>query len=107
MKLLWNALFSSKFSMLLLVVFIIAIGTATIIEEIYDTATAQLLIYNAVWFELLMLVFVILYIIMMYRKDLFYWQKIPQLIFHFSFVVLILGGGITRYTGFEANMHIL
>ena len=87
--------------------FIIAIGIATFIEELYDTATSKLLIYNSLWFESLILLLVILYIIMMYRKNLFHRGKIPQLLFHFSFVVLIIGGGITRYTGFEANMHIL
>jgi len=107
MKQLWNVLFSSKFAMLLLVIFIITIGGATLIEEAFDTATAKLLIYNALWFELLMLVLVILYITMMFRKKLWYREKIPQLIFHFSFAVLFIGGGITRYFGFEANMHIL
>ena len=93
--------------MIVLVVFIITIGAATIIEEAYDTATAKLLVYNAVWFELLMLVLVILYTVMMFRKHLFHRDKIPQLIFHFSFALLFIGGGITRYFGFEANMHIL
>jgi cytochrome c-type biogenesis protein CcsB len=103
----WNTLFSSKIAMLFLILFIIIIGSATFIENSYDTATAQQLIYNAGWFELLMLVLVILYIIMMFRKGLLHKEKIPQLVFHFSFVVLFFGGGITRYFGFEANMHIL
>jgi cytochrome c-type biogenesis protein CcsB len=107
MKQLWNTLFSSKIAMLLLTVFIFIIGSATFIENIYDTATAQQFIYKAIWFELLMLVLVILYILMMFRKNLWHREKIPQLVFHFSFVVLFIGGGITRYFGFEANMHIL
>jgi hypothetical protein len=107
MKYLWNILISSKFSMLLLAVFIIIIGSATFIENTYDTVTAQQFIYKAVWFELLMLALVVLYSAMMFRKELFHKEKIPQLVFHFSFVVLFIGGGITRYFGFEANMHIL
>ncbi|WP_242157551.1 cytochrome c biogenesis protein [Aestuariivivens sediminis] len=107
MKLLWNSLISSKASMLILAVFIFIIASATLIEEAYDTATTKRLIYNAFWFELLMFVLVVQYIAMVIRKNLWYWEKMPQLVFHFSFVVLFIGGGITRYFGFEASMHIL
>ena len=93
--------------MLLLTVFIIIIGSATFIENTYDTATSKLLIYNNKWFEFLILVLVVLFIINTYGKHLFRIEKLPQLIFHFSFIVLIIGGGITRYFGFEANMHII
>lgn len=92
--------------MLLLVVFIIIIGSATFIENTFDTATAKLLIYHAIWFEFLMLGLVVLFMVTTSRKNLFSKEKLPQLIFHFSFIVLIIGGGITRYFGFEANMHI-
>ncbi|MDF1551239.1 MAG: cytochrome c biogenesis protein ResB, partial [Bacteroidales bacterium] len=88
-------------------IFIIIIGAATFIENTYDTPTAQLLIYHATWFEFLMLVLVVLYIFNMGKKNLFQKSKLPQLIFHFSFVVLFIGGGVTRYFGFEANMHIV
>lgn len=107
MKQFWNTLFSSKVSMLVLSIFIIIIGIATFIENKYDTTTAKLLIYNARWFEFLMLVLVILFIVTTIKKKLFCKEKLPQLIFHFSFIILIIGGGITRYFGFEANMHIV
>jgi hypothetical protein len=107
MKIFWNSLLSSKISMILLLVFIITIGAATIIEEYYDTATAKLLIYNATWFEILMLLLVVMYLLMMFRKRLFHREHISQLVFHLSFVMLFIGGGITRYLGYEANMHIL
>jgi cytochrome c-type biogenesis protein CcsB len=107
MKKLWNFLFSSKLSMLVVAVFIIVIGIATFIEEKYDTATGNLLIYNATWFELLMLVLIVFYLVNSYQKKLFRKEKIPQLIFHFSFIFIIIGGGITRNFGFEAIMHIV
>lgn len=43
----------------------------------------------------------------MYRKNLFQKTKIPQLVFHLSFIIILLGAGITRYFGFEAHMHIV
>jgi cytochrome c-type biogenesis protein CcsB len=93
--------------MLFLTAFIVIIGSATFIENTYDTATSKLLIYNSKWFEFLLLGLVVLFIVNTYRKGLFRKEKLPQLVFHFSFIVLIIGGGITRYFGYEANMHII
>lgn len=44
-------LFSGTFMGILLVVFAIAIGYATFIENDFDATTAKMLIYNAKWFE--------------------------------------------------------
>jgi cytochrome c-type biogenesis protein CcsB len=99
--------FSSKLAMLLLVLFILIIGAATFIEDYYDTPTAQQLIYKAHWFELLMIILVIQFIGNQILKKSFTLDKLPQLLFHFSFLLLIIGGGITRYLGYEGDMHIL
>ena len=107
MRSLWNFIFSSKFSMLLLFVFIIIIGCATFIENSYDTTTVRLLIFNAKWFEILIVILAILYVVNMSRKKLFQKTKIPQLVFHLSFIIILLGAGITRYFGYEAHMHII
>ncbi|WP_242135054.1 cytochrome c biogenesis protein [Aestuariivivens marinum] len=107
MRSLLNVLFSSKIAMLFLVLFILIIGAATFIEDYYDTPTAQQLIYQARWFELLMLVLVVQFIGNQVRRKAFSWEKLPQLLFHFSFLLLIIGGGITRYFGYEGHMHIL
>ncbi|WKK67285.1 cytochrome c biogenesis protein [Lutimonas zeaxanthinifaciens] len=93
--------------MLLLFVFIIVIASATFIENSYDTTTVRLLVFNTWWFELLIFILSLLYLVNMYRKNLFRISKIPQLIFHLSFIIIILGAGITRYLGFEAHMHIV
>ncbi len=107
MKRYFSSLFSSKASMILLFFFIVVIAIATFMEEKYDTATTKLLIYNAHWFELLMLLLVALFVVHVFKKKLFSKEKLPQLIFHLSFIVLFIGGGITRYFGYEANMHIV
>ena len=93
--------------MLLLFVFIIVIASATFIENSYDTTTVRLLIFNTWWFELLIFILAMLYLVNMYRKNLFRKEKIPQLVFHLSFIIILLGAGITRYFGFEAHMHIV
>ena len=93
--------------MLLLVLFILIIGTATFIENYYDTPTAQQLIYNAKWFEFLIGILVIQFFGNQLIKKNFTKDKLPQLLFHTSFLLIIIGGGVTRYFGYEGNMHIL
>ena len=56
MKKIISFLFSMLFTGILVVIFAIAIGYATFIENDYGTVTAKILIYNARWFELLLLV---------------------------------------------------
>ncbi|WP_223550780.1 cytochrome c biogenesis protein [Aestuariivivens sp. NBU2969] len=93
--------------MLLLLVFILVIGGATFIEEIYDKSTADLLIYNATWFEFFMGLFIVIYLFISYKRRLFRKEKLPQFIFHSSFVFIILGGIVTRHYGYQAYMHII
>jgi len=107
MKKIVALLSSTKFSIILLVVFVLIISTATIIEEFYDTPTAKLLIYNAKWFEILMVLFMPLFILNVVSTKRLTIANIPQLTFHLSFLIIIIGGGISRYFGYEANMHIL
>ena len=48
-------LLSARFMAVLLFMMAIAIGIATFIENEYDTITAKVLVYNAKWFELVLL----------------------------------------------------
>ena len=52
-------LISTRAMAILLLLFAIAIGIATFIENSYDTITAKVVIYNAWWFELILLLLVI------------------------------------------------
>ena len=40
------------------------------------------------------------------KYDLFQWKKFSVLLFHLSFVLIIIGAGITRYIGYEGLMPI-
>lgn len=99
-------LFSGAFMGFLMVVFAISIGYATFIENDYDATTARLIIYNASWFELLLVLMVINFLGMIYTKRLYRKSKLNILMIHLSLVIIILGAGITRYFGFEGVMHI-
>jgi len=89
----------------LLFLFGVIIGIATFIENDYGTQTAKSLIYNARWFELFLLYFILLlvYNILKYKS---YKNKMSVFIFHMAFVVIAVGALITRYVGYEGIMNI-
>ena len=99
--------FSSMFfTVLLLMMFAISIAYATFIENDYGTETAQALIYQAWWFELLLFVGVINLVGSVVRYKLINRKKWAILMFHLAFILIIIGAGVTRYFGFEGSMHI-
>src|SRR6056300_851991 len=99
-------LFSTRLTALLFVLFSLAMGIGTFVESAHDTATARIWIYNAWWFELMMLVFVVNFLGNIKRYRLLRWQKWPLLLLHISWILIIVGAGITRYIGYEGVMPI-
>lgn len=91
---------------ILLVGFAIAIGHATFIENDYGAVSAKFAIYNTLWFEVLLFVMVLNFVGMIFTKKLYKKGKINILIIHLALVVIIIGAGITRYIGFEGQIHI-
>jgi len=90
----------------LMLIFAAAIGYATFIENDYGTITAKADIYNAFWFEVLMVLLAVNLAINMVRYKMFSIKKAPIFIFHLSFLIILLGAAITRFIGFEGTMHI-
>ena len=64
------------------------------------------MVYGTAWFGLIHLILGInlLYNIFAYR--LITLKKLPVLIFHVSFLFILVGAGITRYFGIEGILHI-
>lgn len=106
MKKLLELLSSTKTSLVLLLLFTLAMAAATFVENSYDTVTAQILIYNAKWFELIMLLMALNFVMNLRRYSFFTWGKIPGLLFHLAFIIMIAGAAVTRYFGGEGVMHI-
>ena len=106
MKKLLKILFSPRTTLGLLVIFAIAMGAATFIENSYDTTTAKILVYDAIWFELVMVLMIFNFIGSIKRYHLLSWKKFPGFLFHMAFAIIILGAGATRYIGFEGRMSI-
>ena len=82
-------------------------GIATFIENDYGTQTAKKLIYNAWWFEAIMIFFVINFFGNIFRYRLYKKEKWSILLFHLSFVFILIGAGITRYVSYEGIMPII
>ncbi|GAB4248368.1 MAG: cytochrome c biogenesis protein CcsA [Vicingaceae bacterium] len=101
-----NILFSMKLTALLLLIFAIAIGTATFIENDFGTPAAKTLIYNARWFEMVIFLLTINLIGNLFRYKLFQLKKLPSLTFHLAFIIIVIGAAITRYISYEGLMHI-
>ena len=101
-----SLLFSTRLTALLFVLFSVAMGIGTFVESEHDTATARIWIYNAWWFEIMMVFFVINFLGNIKRYRLLRWEKWPLLLLHLSWILIIVGAGITRYVGYEGVMPI-
>lgn len=90
----------------LFLVFALAMGVATFIENDFGTETAKKLIYNAWWFEAIMVLFAINFFGNIFKYRLYKKEKIVVLAFHLAFLFIIIGAGITRYISYEGIMPI-
>lgn len=98
--------FSMSLMTLFLFAFFVAIGRATFIENDFGRHVAQKLVYQAWWFEMIIGYLTLSVLFNIYRYKLLQWKKIGSLMFHLSFVVIIIGAWVTRVTGFEGAMMI-
>ncbi|MCY1723382.1 cytochrome c biogenesis protein CcsA [Prolixibacteraceae bacterium Z1-6] len=106
MKKIFSFLQSMFFTGILLIIFGIAIAYATFIENDYGTTTAQILIYRAWWFELLLGILCLNIVGSIFKHKLVTRKKWPMLLFHIAFIVIGIGAMVTRYYSYEGNMHI-
>ncbi len=107
MKKLLSILYSTRLTGVLFIVFAVAMGIATFIENDYGTQTAKVLVYNAWWFEAIIIIFMINFFGNIFRYKLYKKEKWATLLFHLAFVFVIIGAGITRYMSFEGIMPII
>ncbi len=91
---------------ILFVVFAASMAAATFIENDYGSSAAYNFVYDTRWFELILLLLSVNLIGQMIIFKLYKKSKITIFIFHLSFVMMIAGAAITRYTGWEGTIHI-
>ncbi|MBS3738234.1 MAG: cytochrome c biogenesis protein CcsA [Psychroflexus sp.] len=91
---------------MLFIIFALAMAIGTFVENSYTTLTAREWIYNAWWFEVIMAFFVINFLGNIARFKLWRREKWTTLLFHLSFILILVGAFVTRYIGFEGIMPI-
>ncbi|HEX8608143.1 MAG TPA: cytochrome c biogenesis protein ResB, partial [Pedobacter sp.] len=90
----------------MLLIYAFSMAMATFVENDYGTPVAKALIYDCWWFELVMLILILNFVGNIKRYQLTQRKKWPLLVFHLAFIVIFIGGFITRYVSFEGSMHI-
>lgn len=106
MKKVIQLLFSPRLAVLTLFVYAIAMAAATFIENDFGTQTAFTVIYNAWWFEMIMVILGLSFMGNIVKYRLYRKEKWGVLLFHIAFLVILLGAGITRYMAYEGIMRI-
>lgn len=101
-----NQFFSMRMMAIAMLIFFVAIGGATFIESTYDTQTSKLYIYNAMWFNLLLTYLALNLIANIMRHRMIQLGKWAVLLFHVSFIVILIGAAVTRFVSFEGMMVI-
>ena len=104
-----NILFSTRLTAVLFIVYATAMAVGTFLDVGQSTSPtpySRNLIYNAWWFEAIMVVFMINFVGNIFRYRLLRKEKWATLVLHLSFIFILLGAFITRYHGFEGMMAI-
>lgn len=95
-----------EFMGLLVLAFAVSIGVATFIENDFGTEGAKAVVYNATWFEVMLVVLCVNLIGNIFKYKMWRKEKLVLFTFHISFAVILLGSGITRFIGYEGVMSI-
>ena len=102
-------LFSTRLTAILFIVYAAAMAIGTFLDagqETSPTPYTRNLIYNAWWFEAIMVLFLINFIGNISKYQLYKKEKWATLILHLAFIFILIGAFITRYVSFEGMMGI-
>ena len=106
MKKISKIMFSMQTMGVLILLFAFAIGTATFIENDFGTTASKAVVYNATWFNVLLLLLTINLVGRIIIGRMYVLKKLPVFTFHIAFIIILLGSGITRFISYEGMMHI-
>lgn len=90
--------------LVLLFVLGLSAGVATFVENDYGTSTARVAVYEAWWFELLLVLLCLNMVAVMVKTRMV--RHVPRFLFHGAFVLILLGAALTRYLGVEGVLNL-
>ena len=93
-----------RLSLVLLFILAFGAGVATFLENFYDTQTARVLVYEALWYECVMAACVICLAISIIKTKMY--KKAGAFFVHLAFIVIFIGAALTRYFGEEGVLHL-
>ena len=97
-----KALLSIKVSLCLLFSLALSAAIATFIENDFGTSTARNMVYDAIWYEMLLAITAVQMLSVIYRSKMI----LSSRLFHMAFVVILVGAALTRYGGYEAYLNL-
>jgi len=106
MRNLYRIFSSPVLALVLLLTFAVAMAVATFVENDFGTDAAWIQIYDAKWFELVMLGLALCFFANTFKYKLWRKGKWAILLFHLSFIIILIGAGITRYSSEAGIMRI-
>lgn len=101
---LFKVIYSYKTTLFFLFALALGAAVATFIENDFGTMSARHYVYNALWYELLLILTALNIVLVVYKTKMF--LHVSKFIFHIAFVVILLGAGMTRYLGEDGVMKI-
>jgi hypothetical protein len=101
-----NFLVSTGTTAFLFFIYALSMIIATIIEKLYSFNTAKAVIYESFWFEGIMLFLIINLIGNILKFNFWKKRKFPLLLFHLGFVLIFIGGFLSRYFGIYGSLRI-
>jgi cytochrome c-type biogenesis protein CcsB len=96
--------FSYPFIVAMLFILGSGAAVATFIESMYDTQSAKIAVYDALWYEVAMVLLSVSMIGLMIQSRM--WTRKGAFFIHAAFVLILVGAGLTRYFGYEGVVHI-
>ncbi len=106
MKTLTKLFFSMQAMGYFILLFAGSLAVATFVENDFGTSGAKALVYNATWFNILLILLAANLVNNIIRFKMWNKKKITLFVFHISFIVVLIGAGITRFISYEGSMHI-
>jgi hypothetical protein len=98
--------FSMKTMFVLLMILNLSIVTATLLERLYGSAAARILVYNTKWFEILWIYFSIILLLNLIHFKVWRRRKWAMTLFPFAFLVILSGFLLTQHSAIEGFLRL-
>jgi len=102
--LLFKTLSSYKTMVILFLILAIGAAVGTFLENDFGTAVAKDLVYNHLWYQMTLLLSSMNLCFVIYKTKM--WKVKSRVLFHLSFLIILLGASITYIFGIDGTMSI-